>query len=362
MNSSVVISRDRKGLTVSVASEVSGIRLKEALDKAENGGKYVFIPGEITKTTGGYSVFIRQKLSLKSYLSETPPGEEMARCLIRSLCGLWTACRENRLNFYNFLFDIDAVFISGVMENMEFLYLPGARLGPGNNSLSDMLSMLMIYSGSQQAEELLKAAAEITGEAERGGEDFPLKPLEELTDKKRIFGGKEIIAKPEAAAGLVLGIAGGALFYLKADFTFMLGWLLCVAGVIALFALRKVKRREPGDIKVLSRALYLKECPAPKGDEITIGRDGAWADMVINDARVSRRHAVVTAENQSLCVRDLFSANGTYVNDERIESGKTAVLSRGQRLRFGTDKEYHVGSRLDIELFSKINRLLHRKP
>ena len=67
------------------------------------------------------------------------------------------------------------------------------------------------------------------------------------------------------------------------------------------------------------------------GSETTIGREGC--DLVLADAEVSRRHAVVRVNESGYSVEDLGSTNGTFVNERGI-SGPTA-LSDGDRLQVG---------------------------
>ena len=61
-----------------------------------------------------------------------------------------------------------------------------------------------------------------------------------------------------------------------------------------------------------------------RGEEIalapvnTIGRDAACT-IVCTDQTVSRRHAEICAENGAWMVRDLGSASGTLVNDNRVD-------------------------------------------
>lgn len=66
---------------------------------------------------------------------------------------------------------------------------------------------------------------------------------------------------------------------------------------------------------------------------IVIGRGGT-ADIALSDSSVSRRHAIVELENGEWMVRDLSSANGTFVNDRRVAQ-KTA-LANGDVLRLGS--------------------------
>lgn len=51
--------------------------------------------------------------------------------------------------------------------------------------------------------------------------------------------------------------------------------------------------------------------------EVIVGR-GDGADLRLRDRTVSRRHAELRQEGLTLVVTDLSSANGTYVNGDRI--------------------------------------------
>lgn len=42
------------------------------------------------------------------------------------------------------------------------------------------------------------------------------------------------------------------------------------------------------------------------------------ADILLESAEVSRRHAVLICKNEQIVVQDLESTNGTFLNDERI--------------------------------------------
>lgn len=60
------------------------------------------------------------------------------------------------------------------------------------------------------------------------------------------------------------------------------------------------------------------------------------ADLVIQAAGVSRRHAQLQLQNGALWVQDLNSANGTFVNDLRIEA--TTALHADDILQFASFK------------------------
>jgi FHA domain len=67
------------------------------------------------------------------------------------------------------------------------------------------------------------------------------------------------------------------------------------------------------------------------GDRTLLGRDPG-ADLVVNDPSVSRRHALIERRPEGWVVLDQRSANGTFVNNQRIDQ---AFLQPGSQLRLG---------------------------
>jgi pSer/pThr/pTyr-binding forkhead associated (FHA) protein len=65
--------------------------------------------------------------------------------------------------------------------------------------------------------------------------------------------------------------------------------------------------------------------------ELIIGRQNA--DLTLEDAEVSRRHAAVRLDGGRLEIEDLGSANGTFVNGTRIEGRVT--VGGGAKIRIG---------------------------
>ncbi len=68
------------------------------------------------------------------------------------------------------------------------------------------------------------------------------------------------------------------------------------------------------------------------GQTIALGRLKD-CDVVVDDEAASRRHCAITAREDACAVADLQSANGTFVNEQRIAS---AELGRGDRIRIGS--------------------------
>lgn len=83
------------------------------------------------------------------------------------------------------------------------------------------------------------------------------------------------------------------------------------------------------DVSLKSRQLQTYEFDR---DEVTVGR-GADADIVIDNAGVSRCHATIERRHEAFVLRDLGSANGTFVNESRVEDERT--IEDGDVVRIG---------------------------
>ncbi len=68
-----------------------------------------------------------------------------------------------------------------------------------------------------------------------------------------------------------------------------------------------------------------------EGQVLTVGR-GTHCDIQLDDEGVSRRHCSFESRGGTVTVQDLQSANGTFVNDERIGSRE---LRAGDQVRLG---------------------------
>jgi len=70
-----------------------------------------------------------------------------------------------------------------------------------------------------------------------------------------------------------------------------------------------------------------------EGENVMVGRDRTCS-IVLSHPAVSRRHARFTHSGAALVLEDLQSANGTYVNNTRVDKVKLKV---GDVVRFGAD-------------------------
>lgn len=80
--------------------------------------------------------------------------------------------------------------------------------------------------------------------------------------------------------------------------------------------------------KPLGKSFFLTK------DSIVLGRDLS-ADISIGETSISRKHTEFLISNKEIIVKDLGSTNGTYVNDNKVETNSTHPLQDGDLVRCG---------------------------
>lgn len=94
-------------------------------------------------------------------------------------------------------------------------------------------------------------------------------------------------------------------------------------------------------------------------DEFIIGRESV-CNLVLEDALVSRKHAVIRVVGEHIEIEDLNSRNGVYVNNKKIE-GPTQ-LAHGDRIRIGSQelslKDYSIKQYAKKDKGLKITRTI----
>lgn len=70
------------------------------------------------------------------------------------------------------------------------------------------------------------------------------------------------------------------------------------------------------------------------GGSVTLGRSSK-NDIVIKDKFVSKNHLNITERNGIFYLEDLNSANGTYLNGEKVDVGTLIELQNGDKIGVG---------------------------
>ncbi|MGL4452039.1 MAG: DUF6382 domain-containing protein [Sarcina sp.] len=64
-----------------------------------------------------------------------------------------------------------------------------------------------------------------------------------------------------------------------------------------------------------------------------IGRLGSECDYVINNNTVGKKHLKVVKENNEFYIEDLYSKNGTYINEKRVKSGQLYKVKENFKIK-----------------------------
>jgi len=92
---------------------------------------------------------------------------------------------------------------------------------------------------------------------------------------------------------------------------------------------------------VLRLAFPAGNVDVPAGTSLVLGRDPAESLVAAAFAgyeNVSRRHATITvSDTGQATIRDEYSTNGTFVNDDRVLPGTDVHITDGDRVRLAAD-------------------------
>ena len=92
---------------------------------------------------------------------------------------------------------------------------------------------------------------------------------------------------------------------------------------------------------VLRLAFPAGNVDVPAGTSLVLGRDpgeSLVAAAFASYENVSRRHATITvSDTGQATIRDEYSTNGTFVNDDRVLPGTDVRIADGDRVRLAAD-------------------------
>ena len=111
-----------------------------------------------------------------------------------------------------------------------------------------------------------------------------------------------------------------------------LGWAMLTLWKDLKFQSQIISKKKTPPISIIMDSDPRAERLNFSQNEIIIGRDDS-CDIHLPDQSTSGKHARLVYRNMHWWIEDLMSTNGTYLNDERIES--PAILINGDELRIG---------------------------
>lgn len=93
------------------------------------------------------------------------------------------------------------------------------------------------------------------------------------------------------------------------------------------------RQLEPDDIRVVEEHLGRRvTAPAEPDGNLRIGAFRRGRDILVDDDKISRKHAMFFLDDDGPSVVDLLSTNGTHVNGKRVSD---ADLSEGDVVNIG---------------------------
>lgn len=96
--------------------------------------------------------------------------------------------------------------------------------------------------------------------------------------------------------------------------------------------------------------------------EMTIGRDPT-ADLCVADQSISRKHAKILKQGETVFVTDLGSSNGTYVNDKKLSPGEPVILAKEDMIKAGNSiLKFLPAGELEILYYGNLGDAAHMDP
>ena len=295
---SVGVSVDRSESCIAfVLSDVAPLSTP-AYKAATSGGDARHFPPCAHSLYNGFdkiTYFLDGCTPLASCLSEYQSG----KVLLRDLVGAVRAIQDNGfLSLKCLVLDLDCIYVSREDGCVKLLYVPVAASRVATNDIRARQSVYEI--------------CELTLELSMGAQS-PLKGIRETP-----------------------GYAAGDLAYLAG--------CLGDAGSWGGASPHGGKSAKAARYELVSRTPGLKGSYQLVKDSTVLGRIAEYSDVVFPTmGTVSSRHCKLTyAQDGSLCVEDLGSTNGTYVNGVKLRAGDTVRVPEGSTLSLGSNLQLLV--------------------
>ena len=315
------ISKERLGVKIFCDYDRSEEGYKNSLQEAAHLYGDLYIPADTIQEENGYSFFIAHRQSVKEYITKNCITIEDFGRILRRIEVLFEKLNDN---FFDLIFDYECVFVGGSIDELEFVYAP-ERTQQGrnskNNRCSDMLCIisLMIKFNTDEEEmmikEILSNLACWEDEYLKGDNDNK-ESLTEIVNRAFMSIDKNTASQ--------LNITNQIIFYIKNLIT-------------RIFTLLEEKTVNQS-INITGEN-YLSDITYNGSPEtICLGRDDKWADIVLLPFFISRKHAMIFQKEGRWYIKDMESANGTFVNNKRIDEGESVRLKNNSTLHFGMEE------------------------
>lgn len=348
---SVLVSHDRGGCRISVNTTLLPSEVKRMLYSVADEGSNIYVPSEISQEVNCYSFYIRQRQSVRDYLLQNECTVEDYIDLVRSVFDIVGLCSRLDICVYDFIFDYSCIYTGASLKTAEYVYAPGGNAGKEYNSIANMLTLASLHiqceDNSKEAISLKEATRLLIEWENDISNPFPLDKiiavldLEQKKDKILFTTWKPFLYfQGFMLAAFILILL---LIPFKESGVFVwIAWILLMVsvGYILLPGKKLSKPRIESEKFIELRGYdFLKgKVPFYHSESINIGRDPEWADLEIDHLFASRHHAVISYIDGRLCIKDLNSRNGTYIDGKRIISNEDIPLRKGSIISFGHEK------------------------
>lgn len=320
------VSYDRNNITVRLYSENVYDYYKDcrARNKAFYSCDLIEMPSGMV-TPDGYYYSIRGKKSLKEFVC----GEEafdikMLKKLFDAMAFAIKRAIESNIQMTDLVFDYNCVFLQPSGNGFSFVYMPGAALASNASSPGDLASVAFFNIDADTiSEELYEKLKEETSNISLSN-----KPI-------------EIVSRAIEMSSMIAA-------YLEENQSFTEKLKKKILNKSEKKDKTVRKKEEPAEeydkkIELVSgdNVLFEKYIKSGSEEKIKIGRDDEWADITVDGAFSSRRHAeLLIAKDGTVCIVD-YSLNGTYVDGERTQGSKSyAVGEKGICLTIGSSVDF----------------------
>lgn len=93
--------------------------------------------------------------------------------------------------------------------------------------------------------------------------------------------------------------------------------------------------------------------------EMILGRDPN-VDISVSDASISRKHAKIVKQGKKVLLTDLGSANGTFLNDKKVNANQTVTLQKEDMVRLGNSiLKFLPAGELEILFYGNLGSAAH---